>query len=84
MQEQLYAHFEQLLSTPEKPLKLTAQNFQQKVTPMRKYPECIVNTGSLFDEDGDPIFNMEVTSTPVSLVPIGKKSKDSEKKRVVP
>ena len=77
MQEQLYAHFEQLLSIPEKPLKLTAQNFHQKATPMRKYPECIVNTGSLFDEDGDPIFNIEVPSTPVS--PVGKKTKGSKK-----
>ena len=31
MQEELYAHFEQLLSTAEKPLKLTAQNFAVKV-----------------------------------------------------
>ena len=46
---------------------------------MRKYPECVVNTGSLFDEDGDLIFNMEVTSTPVSPAPIGKKSKGSKK-----
>ena len=81
MQEQLFEHFEVLLSTADKPLKLTVQNFPLKVTSMRKYPECVVNTGSLFDEDGDPIFNMEVTSTPIS--PIGKKSK-GWKKRVVP
>ena len=79
LQEQLFQHFEVLLSTPDKPLKLTAQNFATKVTPMRKYPECVVNTGSLYDEDGDHIFNMEVTSTPVSPAPIGKKSKGSKK-----
>ena len=79
LQEQLFQHFEVLLSTPDKPLKLTAQNFATKVTPLRKYSECVVNIGSLFDEDGDPIFNMEVTSTPVSPAPIGKKSKGSKK-----
>ena len=74
MQEELYAHFEHLLSTSEKPLKLTAQNFAVKVNPMRKYPECTVNTGLLFDEDGDSIFNRQVPSTPVSTVAIvGKK-----------
>ena len=62
MQAELYQHFQQLLSTPEKPLQLTAQNFASKVSPQRKYPECVVNTGALFDEDGDPIFTMQVTS----------------------
>ena len=79
MQAELYLHFQQLLSTPDKPLQLTAQNFATKVNPQRKYPECVVNTGALFDEDGDPIFTMQVTSTPVSPAPVGKKQKGSKK-----
>ena len=81
IKQELYAHFEQLLSTPEKPLKLTDQNFATKVNLMRKYPECTVNTGSLFDEDGDPIFNVQVTSTPASPVPTttGKQKKGAKK-----
>ena len=66
MPDSLYQHFQNLLSTPDKPIQLTAQNFASKVSPQRKYPECVVNTGALFDEDGDPIFTMQVTSTPVS------------------
>jgi len=66
MKEQLYTHFEKLLSTADKQLTLNDQNFAAKVNPRRAYPECTVNTGLLFDEDGDPIFNIEVASTPVS------------------
>ena len=47
---------------------------------MRKYLECTVNTGSLFDEDGDPIFNMQVPSTPVSPVSTAGKQKKGSKK----
>ena len=54
MKEQLYAHFEKLLSTADKPLNSTDQNFATKVNPRRSYPECTVNTGALFDEDGVP------------------------------
>ena len=54
MKDQLYAHFEKLLSTADKPLKLTDQNFATKVNPRRSYPECTVNMGALFDEDGIP------------------------------
>ena len=66
MKASIYSHFEQLLSLPDKPLKLTDENFATKVNPRRSYPECSVNTGSLFDEDGDPIFNVEIASAPVS------------------
>jgi len=66
MKASIYSHFEQLLSMPDNPLKLTDENFATKVNPRRSYPECSVNTGSLFDEDGDPIFNVQVASTPVS------------------
>ena len=62
----IYSHFEQLLSLPDKPLILTDENFATKVNPRRSYPECTVNTGFLFDEDGDPIFNVEIPSAPVS------------------
>ena len=79
MQAALYQHFEQLLSTPDKPIQLTAQNFASKVSPQRKYPECVVNTGALFDEDGDPIFTMLITSTPASPAPVGTTQKGSKK-----
>ena len=80
LKQELYAHLEQLLYTLEKPLKLTDRNFAAKVNPMRKYPDCTVNTGSLFDEDGDPIFNLQVTSTSVSPVPTaGKHTKGAKK-----
>ena len=75
----LYQHFEQLLSTPDKPIQLTAQNFASKVNPQRKYPECVVNTGSLFDEDGDPIFTMPTPSTPASPATVGTTQKGSKK-----
>ena len=79
MQAELYQHFVQLLSTPDKPIQLTAQNFASKVSPQRKYPECVVNTGALFDEDGDPIFTMPITSTPTSPAPFGTTQKGSRK-----
>jgi len=79
MPDSLYQHFENLLSTPDKPLQLTAQNFASKVNPQRKYPECVVNTGSLFDEDGDPIFTMPITSSPASPAPVGTTQKGSKK-----
>ena len=79
MQAELYHHFQVLLSTPDKPLQLTAENFATKITPQRKYPECVVNTGALFDEDGDSIFSMEVTSTPVSPAAVGTKQKGTKK-----
>ena len=66
MKEQLYTHFEKLLSTADKQFTLNDQSFSAKVNPRRTYPDCTVNTGILFDEDGDPIFNIEVASTPVS------------------
>jgi len=80
MKSELYSHFEQLLSTPDKPLKLTDEIFSTKVNPKRSYPDCTVNTGSLFDEDGDPIFNIEVSSTPASPDPNPGKLKQGGKK----
>ena len=85
MKEQLYAHFEKLLSTPDKQLHLADQNFATKVNPRRAYPECTVNTGILFDEDGDPIFNIEVASTPVSPdTTAGKARKGKGRRKLVP
>jgi len=74
MKASIYSHFEQLLSTPDRPLKLSDENFSTKVNPRRSYPECTINTGTLFDEDGDPIF-VEVASTPVSPNTIAGKAK---------
>ena len=79
MKASIYSHFEQLLSTPDKPLKLSDENFSTKVNPRRSYPECTINTGTLFDEDGDPIF-VEVASTPVSPNTIAGKAKKGAKK----
>ena len=81
MKASIYSHFEQLLSLPDKPLSLTDENFATKVNPRRSYPECTINTGSLFDEDGDPIF-VEVASTPASPNPIAGKPKKGGKKQV--
>ena len=72
MKASIYSHFEQLLSLPDKPLSLTDENFATKVNPRRSYPECTINTGSLFDEEGDPIFNVEIASAPVSPEATGK------------
>ena len=79
MPASLYQHFENLLSTPDKPIQLTAQNFASKVNPQRKYPECVVNTGSLFDEDGDAIFTMPSPSTPASPATVRTTQKGSKK-----
>jgi len=81
MKQDLYSHFEHLLSVPDKPLVLTDANFATKVNPRRAYPVCTVNTGSLFDEDGDPIFHIQVTSTPAPPIPgtIGKAKKGAKK-----
>ena len=81
MKQEVYSHFEHLLSTVDKPLVLNDGNFATKVNPRRTYPVCTVNTGSLFDEDGDPIFHIEVTSTPASPIPgtIGKPKKGGKK-----
>ena len=85
MKEQLYAHFEKLLSTPDKQLQLDDLNFATKVNPRRAYPECAVNTCILFDEDGDPIFNIEVASTPVSPdTTAGKARKGKGRRKLVP
>ena len=45
----LYRHFQNLLSTPEKALLLTDANFASKVSPMRRYPACDIDTAHLFD-----------------------------------
>ena len=82
MKAELYSHFEQLLSTQDRPLKLTDENFSTKVNPKRSYPDCTVNTGCLFDQDGDPILNIEVSSTPASPDPNPVKPKQGGKKQV--
>ena len=60
----IYTHFQLLLQSPDKALLLTDANFPTKVNPSRKYPACEINTSNLFDEDGDPIFNIHVQSSP--------------------
>ena len=60
--ESLYAHFQRLLSTPEKALLLNDANFATKVNASRRYPSCDIDTAHLFDEEGDPIFVMELNS----------------------
>ena len=57
MKASLYSHFEQLLGTPVKLLNVMDNNFATKVNPSRKYPECNIDTGDLFEADGDPIFH---------------------------
>ena len=57
----LYSHFQ--LGTPENALLLTDANFASKVKPSRKYSVCEINTANLFDEDGDPIFNLDVPTS---------------------
>ena len=66
-----------MLGTPVKPLVLTDNNFASKVNPSRKYPVCKIDTGNLFDADGDPIFNPQAPVSPEpSAVPTDtKKSK---------
>ena len=85
MKEQLHAHFKKLLSTADKQLRLDDQKISTKINIKRAYPECTVNTGILFDEDGDPIFNIEVASTPVSPdTTAGKARKGKGSKKLVP
>ena len=71
----LYSHFQQLLGTPVKPLVLTDNNFATKVNPSRKYPECEIDTGNLFDADGDPIFHPQAPVSPeASTLASGEKT----------
>ena len=60
----IYTHFQLLLQSPDKALLLTDANFPTKVNPSRKYPTCKINILNLFDEDGDPIFNIDAQSSP--------------------
>ena len=60
----LYRHFQNLLSTPEKVLLLTDSNFASKINPTRRYPACDIDIAHLFDEDGHPIFNLEIATSP--------------------
>ena len=59
----LYSHFQRVLGTPENALLLTDAKFASKVKPSRKYSVCEINTANLFDEDGDPIFNLDVPTS---------------------
>ena len=52
------------------------------MNPSRKHPDCIVDTGNSFDEDGDPSFNPQLPATPASPVARtspGKKFKSAKK-----
>jgi hypothetical protein len=78
--ESLYAHFQRLLSTPEKALLLNDANFATKINASRRYPSCDIDTAHLFDEEGDPIFIMELNSpTQPSLDVASGKSKTGPK-----
>jgi hypothetical protein len=74
IKQSLYSHFELMLGTPVKPLLLNDNNFASKVNPSRKYPVCEIDTGNLFDADGDPIFYPQAQVSPEpSAVPTNKK-----------
>ena len=64
-----------MLGTPEKALLLSDANFTTKVNPSRKYPVCDINTANLFDEDGDPIFNLDVQTSPDPATPTTRSTK---------
>ena len=68
-----------MLSTPDNALLLTDANVASKVNPSRKYPVCDVDTANLFDEDGDPIFVMELNSPEPSSAPTTSKTKKVQK-----
>jgi len=76
----LYSHFQRLLGTPDKVLLLTDANFAGKVNPMRKYPACEIDTANLFDEEGDPLFVVDVQpcSPDPASTPTTKSSKKSK------
>ena len=71
----LYSHFQIMLGSPEKALLLTDANFASKVNPSCKYPACEINTANLFDEDGDPIFNLDAQTSPDPTTPTTCSSK---------
>ena len=75
----LYTHFQRMLSTPDKALLHTDANFAAKVNPSRKYPVCDVDMANLFNEDGDPIFVMELNSPEPSSAPTTSKTKKGTK-----
>jgi len=75
----LYSHFQRLLGTPDKVLLLTDANFAGKVNPMRKYPACEIDTANLFDEEGDPLFVLDVQ--PCSPDPASTPTTKSSKKQ---
>ena len=79
MKASLYSHFEQLLGTPVKPLLLTDNNFATKVNPSRKYPECDIDTGNLFDADGDPIFHPQAPVSPEASALPSEETKPKQK-----
>ena len=76
----LYSHFQRLLGTPDKVLLLTDANFAGKVNPMRKYPACEIDTANLFDEEGDPLFVVDVQpcSPDPASTPTTKSSKNQK------
>ena len=78
IKQSLYSHFEVMLGTPVKPLVLNDNNFASKVNPSRKYPVCEIDTGNLFDADGDPIFHQQA---PLSPEPSALPSEQTKPKR---
>jgi len=79
IKQSLYSHFEVMLGTPVKPLVLNDNNFASKVNPSRKYPVCEIDTGNLFDEEGDPIFHQQAPLSPEPSALTGEKTKTKRK-----
>ena len=71
----IFSHFQQLLQTPDKVLLLT------DVNPSRKYPACDINTSNLFDDEGDPIFNLDAQTSPNPATPTPSSSKPKTNKQ---
>ena len=75
IKQSLYSHFEVMLGTPVKALVLNDNNFASKVNPSRKYPVCDIDTGNLFDADGDPIFQPQAPLSPEPSTLTSEKTK---------
>ena len=60
---------------------LTDANFASKVNPSRKYPACDINTSNLFDDEGDPIFNLDAQTSPNPATPTPSSSKPKTNKQ---
>ena len=79
----LYNHLQHLLGTPDKALLLTDSNFAAKVNPSRRYSPCEIGTAYLFDEEGDPIFKLDVPYSPdATATPTTSSAKKKQKEQI--